>query len=472
MKYIKFFLAVTVLLSLCLLSYAAEQISSKPAKRYVITDYGAVTDPNIVNTKAIQDTIDKCASDGGGTVVVPAGTFITGAIFFKQGVNLEIEADGVLKGTTNMADYKLVQTRWEGEERIWVSALVNVFDMTGFRLSGKGTIDGSGDVWFSRGRGGFGAFGGGARGTQVSQSSSPGNVGPVREGPPSLGIKGGLPAVQDSPAYELREVQLPAYARPRLIAIQNCNDVVVENLTFKNQSSWCLFVLYSKKVEIRNLIIRAEHNIPSSDGIDIDSCDGVHIVGVDIDVNDDCIAIKSGKDADGRRVNRPAENILVEKCMFRYGHGGVSMGSEMSGGIRNVEIRDSVMSEDNWAPIRFKSQPSRGGVVENITYRDIELKNTKKAFEFNMAWNLRGPSIPSDPLPVVRNVKIINVSGTTNNVGDMYGLKDSPIVNVSFENCNIKAQRGFTLENVENLDLSGLKIEVEQGEAVIRRNTK
>jgi exo-poly-alpha-galacturonosidase len=448
--------SLTILIFSSGLGCAAEG-NAKSTKRYVITKFGAVGDGQTLNTKAIQAVIDKCASDGGGVLVVPKGTFLSGSIFFKQGVNLQIESDGVLKGTTNMADYKLIQTRWEGEERIWVSALVNVFNMTGFRLTGPGTIDGSGDVWHLRNR----------RRGNAEQSA---NVGSVREGPPGLGPAGGIPVKPQSPAYQLREIKLPGYARPRLIAIQNCNDVLVENLTILNQSSWGLFVLYSRKVEIRDLVIRAEHYIPSSDGIDIDSCDGVHIIGVDIDVNDDCIAIKSGKDEDGRRVNRPAENILIEKCMFRYGHGGVSMGSEMSGGIRNVEIRNCVMEEDNWAPIRFKSQPSRGGVVENIIYRDIILKDTRKAFEFNMAWRMVNPKPPADPLPIVRNVKIINVSGTTKNVGDMHGLKDSPIRNVIFENCNIKAQHGFVLEYVEDVDLSGLTIEVEEGEAIIRRN--
>ena len=449
--------ALLVLILIAAVGCAA-QGDAKLEKHYDITDYGALADSNIINTKAIQATIDKCAADGGGTVVVPAGTFLSGAIFFKQGVNLHIDPNGVLKGTTNMADYKLVQTRWEGEERIWVSALVNVFNMTGFRLTGPGTIDGSGDVWHSRNR----------RGGNSEQSD---HVGPVREGPPSLGPSGGIPLKPESPAYELRQVELPGYARPRLIAIQNCDNVTVENLTIRNESSWGLFVLYSRKVEIRDFVVRAEHYIPSADGIDIDSCDGVHIIGADIDDNDDCIAIKSGKDEDGRRVNRPAENILIEKCIFRYGHGGVTMGSEMSGGIRNVEIRNSVMEANNWAPIRFKSQPSRGGIVENITYKDIILKDTQKAFEFNMKWRMVNPKPPSDPLPVVRNVKIINVSGTTKNVGFMYGLKDSPIRDVTFENCHIKAEQGFVLENVEDIDLSGLKIEVEQGEPIIRKST-
>ena len=428
-------------------------------RRVSVTEFGALNDGQTVNTEAIQAAIDALAADGGGTLVIPSGTFLSGAIFLKQGVGLHLDEGAVLKGTTNMADYRLVQTRWEGEERIWVSALVNAFDMQGVRLTGSGTLDGSGDVWHQRGRRGGGEV-------------LPERIGPERSGPPVLGSPGGLPAAPDSPAYELKEVELPAYAKPRLVAIQNCTDVLVEDLTIRNQSSWGVFALYSRDVEIRNLTIRAVHYIPSSDGIDIDSCDDVHIHDIDIDVNDDCIAIKSGKDEDGRRVDRPAENILIEQCHFHYGHGGVSMGSEMSGGIRNVEIRNCIMDADNWAPIRFKSQPSRGGVVENITYRDLTLQDTGKAFEFNMAWRMVNAKPPSDPLPVVRNVKIINVSGTTGTVGDIRGLKDSPVSGVVFENCHIKAKKGLLLENIQDLGLDGLTIEVEEGEAIMRRNAQ
>lgn len=437
-------------------------------KLYNIMDFGAVADSVHINTNEIQAAIDKCAGDGGGTVVVPSGTFFTGAIFIKQGVNLEIKTNGVIKGTTNLADYKLVQTRWEGEERIWVSALVNIFDINGFRLTGKGCIDGSGDIWFSSRRGRNGG-----NGINNGQPIIPSHAGPLRKGNPGIGMKGGLPATSDSPAYELKEIGLESYGRPRLIAIQNCSDIVVENLTFVNQSSWCLFVLYSTQVEIRDLIIRSEHYIPSSDGIDIDSSNGVKIVNVDIDVNDDCISIKSGKDEDGRRVNRPAENILIDSCIFRYGHGGVAMGSEMSGGIRNVVVSNSVMMADNWAPIRFKSQPSRGGIVENITYKNLKLDNTRQAFEFNMEWRMIPPlKAPSNPLPLVRNVKIINVSGNVESAGVIHGLENSPVENVIFENCNIRAKKGLLLENVTNLDLSGLKIWVETGEPVIWKNVK
>ncbi len=457
-------LFLTLILMLC----GSGSCERGKERYYDITDFGAIASPSSVNTKCIQAAIDKCAEEGGGTVLVPADTFLTGAIFLKQDVNLEITDGGVLKGTTNLSDYKLVRTRWEGEEQIWVSALINAFEMDGFRISGKGTVDGSGDVWFSQRA---------LRNRPADDTSGedvttiPPHVGPIREGPPKLGPDGGLIPDKTSPAYEFREVKLPGYARPRLIAIQNCSNVVVQDLHLLNQSSWGLFVLYSNRVDIRHLVIRAEHYIPSSDGIDIDSSDGVHISHVDIDVNDDCISIKSGKDEDGRRVNRPAENILVEHSIFRYGHGGVAMGSEMSGGIRNVTIADCIMEADNWAPIRFKSQPSRGGVVENITYRDLVLNGTRQAFEFNMEWRMVPPlKAPSDPLPLVRNVRIINVSGTVTEAGFIHGLPDSPIENVTFENCNIKAVRGLRVENVRNLDLSGLEIQTEEGESVIRRN--
>jgi polygalacturonase len=396
-----------------------------PPKRYVISDFGAKGDSATLNTTAIQSAIDQCAAKGGGTVVVPSGIFISGAIFLKKGVSLEIEKGGTLKGSAEQADYPQINTRWEGEERVWTSAFINAIGLENISISGEGTIDGSGDVWVKR-----------------AASRTPGATQPAG----------------------------PRLGRPRMICFDKCKNVSISGLTLHNQAVWCLHILYSEKVSVENLRIYADHNIPSSDGIDVDSSNGVHITGVDIDVNDDCISIKSGKDEDGRRVNKPAENILIEKSRFGYGHGGVAMGSETSGGIRNVEVRDCIMDGQNWAPIRFKSQPSRGGVVENITYRDIKLNNTRKAFEFNLAWRMVNPKPAADVLPVVRNIKIINVSGTTNNVGDMHGLEGSLIDGVTFTNCSIKADRGFTIEHAKNVDLSGLKLEVKNGEPITRIN--
>ena len=261
--------------------------------------------------------------------------------------------------------------------------------------------------------------------------------------------------------------------RPRTLVFQNCRGVKVSGLHFKNEACWCVVFIYCEDVLAENLNIRAVHTIPSSDGIDIDSCRQVRVTGCDIDCNDDCISLKSGKDEDGLRVARPCEDIVIEKTRFAFGHGGAAMGSETSGGIRNVEVRDCVAEAGNLAPIRFKSQPSRGGVVENITYRNLQLNDTRQAVEFNLEWRMVPPiAPPAKVLPVVRNVKMINVSGTVNSAGVIHGLKDSLIQGLTFENCNLTAQRGLTVENATNVDFSGLHIKVASGEPITTRTTR
>lgn len=388
-------------------------------KEYRISDFGAVNDGTTLNTKFIQQAIDQCAADGGGTVVVPEGVFISGAVFLKDKVNLRIDEKGVLKGSVNPDDYPQIDTRWEGEEKKWTACLINAIGLNGIKLSGKGKVDGSGDVWTEKGRAGL------------------------------------------------------RFGKPRLVGLQRCRRVEVSGLWLNNQASWGLFVLYSEKVKISGLKITAAHNIPSSDGIDIDSGNDVHITGCTIDVNDDCISIKSGKDEDGLRVARPCENIRIEKCRFQYGHGGVAMGSETSGGIRNVLIKNCVAEGDNWAPIRFKSQPSRGGVVENITYQNFILKGTRKALEFNMAWRMVPPvKPPAKVLPVVRNVRLINISGTVAAIGDIRGLEGSPVQGVSFKDCKLTADKGLLIEHARGVDLSGLNATVKEGEQVIKKDVE
>jgi polygalacturonase len=231
-----------------------------------------------------------------------------------------VEKDGVRKGTTNIDDYPIVSTRWEGIEQPWTSAFINA-DLD---ISGEGTIDGSCEEWMQNN--------------------------PYRR-PAAAG---------DTPATALPPPPVARRGRPRLIEIQNSKRVRIANLNLHNQAVWCLFILYNEDVVADGLRIAAEHNIPSSDGIDVDSSKRVRVNNVYIDLNDDCISIKSGKDSDGLRVNRPAEDIGIENSHFAYGHGGVAMGSETSGGIRNVEVRNCVADSGNWAPIRFKTQPNRG----------------------------------------------------------------------------------------------------------------
>jgi polygalacturonase len=419
--------------------------ASPAAKRYLITDFGAVADGQTVNTKAIQSVIDRCASDGGGMLVVPKGTFMSGALFFKQGVNLLVEKDGVLKGTANQSDYPQVNTRWEGVERLWTCAFLNFDNMTNVQVAGEGMVDGSGDVWMQRG--------GGRRGRNP-QTNAPTATQVTRT---AANVSGTNPLTQ------------PGTGRPRMICFSNCRNVRISDLHLQQQAVWCLHILYSEDVVADNLNIRAIERIPSSDGIDVDSSRNVQITRCDIACNDDDIAIKCGKDTDGLRVNRPSENITISDCTIGVG-GGITMGSEVSGSIRHVLVQQCTFTGTDQAA-RFKSQPSRGGVVEDITYRDIQLNNVRQAMIFDMAWRMVGPIIPpAKVLTVVRNVQFDNFSGTAQSAGTIHGMKDSPIQDVKFENCKLTTQRGLDIENVTNADFSGLDLKVAQGNPIIRRN--
>jgi polygalacturonase len=448
-------LALAMLWTLAGIAVAADAVS--PAKPCLITDFGALADGRTLNTKAIQSAIDRCASNGGGVVVVPKGVFMSGALFFKPGVNLLVEKDGVLKGTANPEDYPQVQTRWEGVEREWTSAFLNFENLTNIQVTGEGTIDGSGDLWVQRG--GFGGRGrrGGA-GQFPAQTNAPA-IPPV--------VRADLPLNVSTNSSATNMV--PRRGRPRLICFSNCRDVRIAGLHLQRQAVWCLHFLYCQNVVAEDLNIRAIERIPSSDGIDVDSCCDVQISRCNIDCNDDDIAIKSGKDADGLRVNRPAENITISDCTIGAG-GGIAMGSEVSGSIRHVLVQRCKFTGTGNAA-RFKSQPSRGGVIEDITYRDIQLNDVRQAVEFEMAWRMVPPiAPPAAVLTVVRNVRLVNFSGTAASGGVLYGLKNSPIRGVKFENCKMTVQRGLVLENVKDLDLSGLELKVAEGEPIIRRD--
>jgi hypothetical protein len=381
----------------------------KGTKEYNVTEYGATGDGKTVNTAAIQKAIDAACRNGGGTVVFPEGEFLSGALFFKRGVDLNVKKNATLRATVNVDDFPVISTRFEGIEHNWRCAFLNFDNAEGVKVSGEGTVDGRGVDW--------------------------------------------------------KTVPFGNGGRPRMFCFTGCNGGAISGLKLRDHASWCVHVLYTDGFSISDLDIRAEHTIPSSDGLDIDSSNGVDIRRVYIDVNDDCISIKSGKDTDGRRVARPSENILIEDCHFAYGHGGVAMGSEISGDIRNVTVRNCRMDGDNWGPIRFKSQPSRGGVVENITFENISLNNTRSMLDINMEWRMVGQLPPkAETLTRLKNIRIINVKGNVQSVGTMYGFAETPFGSDAFffENCVVNTRTGLKMTNAEAVSLKGLTVNIQQ----------
>ena len=288
----------------------------------------------------------------------------------------------------------------------------------------------------------------------------------------SDGVKVYGEGVIDGKGVEWKKIPFGNSGRPRLLCFTDCPGGKISGLKMINQASWCLHVLYTNGFTIDGIDIRALEYIPSSDGIDIDSSNDILITSTRIEAHDDCISIKSGRDEDGRRVGRPSENILIENCHFAYGHGGVAMGSEISGGIRNVTIRSCLMDNENWSPLRFKSQPSRGGTVENITFEDIIIKGARSIFDINMEWRMVPPLLPAHyPLTCLRNIHFKNINGEAQSAGTMYGFKElhSEMIH-SFENCHIKAQNGLSISNVANVNFKGLELEIKEGEKIYERS--
>lgn len=361
------------------------------------------TEYHIQHAKDIQKTINQAHQDGGGTVVLGEGTYETGALFFPRGVDLRLEQGACLKSIVDTTCYPMVKTRLEGIMTYARAALLNFDHNDGCVISGEGLIDGQGLKW--------------------------------------------------------NELRLRPYDRPKTICINQCHQGRIQGLHIKNQAFWCLHILLTNGFTVDNIQINAEEYIPSSDGIDIDSSTGIIVRETHIRAHDDCISIKSGKDSDGRNVNKASDNILIEHCHFDYGHGGVALGSEVSGDIRHVTVRNCDMSGENWNPIRIKSQPSRGGTVSDILFENILIEQARNVMEINMTWRMKGATAPPfHPLTKLNNIRLRNVNARATNAGIIHGFEEQPIPSgaITFENCQFETDTPLEIKNAD-ISLKGLE---------------
>lgn len=405
-------------LTMTIEGYGARIITiSKDNKVFNVKDFGAKGNGEANDTKAIQAAADAAYANGGGLVVIPAGNYMSGALFFKNGVDLEIQKDATLTSLLDTDFFPQISTRFEGIEHYFRCAFLNFDNSRNVHVFGEGTINGRGQEW---------------RNVKAKDNH---------------------------------------WGRPRMLCFTNCPGGKIEGLHMVDHASWCLHVLYTDGFTIDGVNIKVNSYVPSSDGVDIDSSCNVEMRNVYTYVTDDCLSIKCGKNEDGRRVARPSMNILVENCNFDGGH-GVAMGSEISGCIKNVVIDNCVCGPDNQAPVRFKSQPSRGGIVEDVTFSNMTLNDCGTFLSANMIWRMVEDYPDYNPRTVLRNIKVINVSGTVKNVGEILGDPAAPIQEGAFhfENCNLVAsQRGLSLANVDQQDFSGINITVPDGQQAIRR---
>ncbi len=357
-----------------------------PQREFLITKYGAVGNGTKDCTEAIRKAIDECTSAGGGKVVVPAGKFLTGAIHLKNGVDLHLLKNATVLFTTNAEEYlPPVFARFEGTEVMNYSPFVYAFEQTNIAITGEGTLDGQGSAWHPWARRG-----------------EPRNlVAMANKGVPR----------------EQRVFGSGHYLRPNFVEPFRCQNVLIEGVKIINSPMWVLSPAYCRNVTIRNVTVDTKG--PNTDGCDPDSCSDILLENCNFSDGDDCIAIKSGRDKDGLKVNVPCENMVIRNCNFEAGHGGVAIGSETSGGVRNIFAENCHFdSADLEMALRFKSNPARGGYIEDVYIRHCEIKTAQFGIHMTLRYGASGP-MEGDNTPVIRK---IDIEDTT-----FDGLSRSPI---------------------------------------------
>ena len=419
-----------------------------PKRDFLITKFGAKTTAGFDNREAINKAIDACSKAGGGRVVVPAGEFLTGAIRLKSNVNLHVSKGATLKFSTDPNAYlPIVHTLWEAMELMHQSPFIYAYEQSNIAITGEGTLDGQGKSFFWKWHGN-----------------------PNYGGDPKI--------LSQRPArarlYEMMDKNVPVadrvfgigyYLRPQFVQPYKCKNVLIEGVTIVDSPMWEVHPVLCANVIVRNL--RISSHGPNNDGCDPESCKDVLIDNCFFDTGDDCIAIKSGRNNDGRRINVPTENIIVRNCTMKDGHGGITVGSEISGGVRNLFAHDCRMDSPNLDhALRVKNNASRGGLLENFYFKNItvgEVAHAVITIDFNYEEGAKG-----NFTPVVRNYVVDNLtSGKSKYAVDIQGLDKSPIYDVSIRNSNFGVvENKSVIKNVKGLKLENVTVEGKKVEAL------
>jgi len=408
------------------------------AEIFDIINYGAVADNKTVNTAAIQKAIDECTD--GGVVVVPEGTFVSGAVFLKSNMTLKLEEGAVLLGSDNPDDYPVMQYRWEGIERMCYASLVNTKDgdCENITISGKGKIDARGNMLRDR--------------ELIDGADRPG----------------------------------------RSVCIRNAKNVTVRDVEIRNSPAWCLHFIYCQDVTVSGVHIHTKYDengnkygIKNGDGIDVDSCQDVVIKDSVIASQDDCIAIKSGKDEDGRRVGIATENVIIKNCKFINGF-GVAIGSEMSGGVKDVYVRNCEF-ENSFSIGTVKAPRGRGGVIDGILYDNCKLKNTSTEhtdcrwfrgalyidqYYSHTEFDINSVEPVGEGTAKIKNIIFSNIELETVGGNAIYlaGLAESRLENIWLKNVKAKGRYGMKAYNIDGLTLDNVSVEADEGEERVTEN--
>jgi len=461
---------------------------SFPKLTVSIEKYGAVAGGLEKNTQAIEKAISEVSKKGGGTVKIPRGIWLTGPITLKSNINLHLEDGALLLFSKNFEDYPLIDTSFEGLNTMRCISPINAMNVENIAITGKGVIDGNGDAWRPVKKGKMtskqwdnlvasgGVLSEDGKIWFPTKSSKKGFDSREYFNVPNLTKKEDLESVKD-------------FLRPVMVSIVNCNKVLLDGPTFQNSPAWNIHPLMSENVIIRNLKVRNPWYSQNGDGLDLESCKNVLIYNNTFDVGDDAICIKSGKDKDGRDRGIPTENVIVKNNTVYHAHGGFVIGSEMSGGVKNIHVSNcNFIGTD--VGLRFKSTRGRGGVVENIYISDINMINIPtEAIRFNMFYSGNAPILEenqkaedeqrdeqkvavTEETPVFKNIYMKNIIATNSGKAAFFmGLPEKSLENVTLENAMLEADEGITVIDTRGLQLKNVKVISKKTEALIIYNS-
>lgn len=429
----------------------ADQPTPKTSVFFDVRRFGAVADGKKKNTQEIAKAIAAASAAGGGTIYFGPGQYLTGPIRLRNNITLFIDAGAVVKFSPDFDDYlPMVRSRWEGTEVMNFSPLIYGENVENVAIQGRGTLDGQGEAWwrfFREMKADFEKTGKWKTDSKWQREFA--RVNPKLELP-------------DDP-QRLKT----GFLRPPFIQLLDCKNLSIQDVTIRNSPFWNINPVYCDNVTVRGVTIKSPENAPNTDGINPESCRNVHISDSHIDVGDDCITIKSGRDGQARRINRPAENHTITNCTMLRGHGGVVIGSEMSGGVRDIAISNCVFDGTDRG-IRIKSTRGRGGVVENIRVSNIAVRNIRdEAITLNLYYTNAPPEPFSERTPRFRNIHISGVTGTAAQAGLLLGLPESRVENVTITDVSLKAKQGFVIRDAKDIHLRSVRVDTDEGPAVL-----
>lgn len=458
-----------------------------PDRHVNLLDYGGNPDGITLNTSAFADAMQDLSKKGGGTLIVPKGIWFTGPIVFGSNINMYLEKGALILFSPDKDLYPLVETIFEGLETRRCQSPISGRNLENIAITGEGSINGSGEAWRPLKK---------EKVTESHWKSVVSSGGVVRGDnywfPSEGSLKGFEMSDMNVPRQDLSEeewLEIKDFLRPVMVSFIECKNLLLEGVLFENSPAWNIHPLMCENVILDGVFIRNPGYSQNGDGLDLESCVNSIIVNSLFDVGDDGICIKSGKDEEGRLRGRPTENVIVENCKVFQGHGGFVVGSEMSGGVKNISVKNCQFLGTD-VGLRFKSNRGRGGVVENIFISDIYMFNiATESFLFDLFYGGKsasealadGDTTPidehefpvTDETPVFKNIYVKNlVSRNARRAMLFNGLPEMNIENINLENAFITARYGAEFSESRDINLKNVTIIPDEGPAYLFNNVK